>query len=74
MKDLIARMAREGYDLGLPGGMEISDHAIEAELCTNSICEKCGRNGLEYVTFVDHTSQDFRAFSYCPDCANAEEL
>ena len=74
MKDLIARMASEGYDPGSPGSMETSDHAIEAALCANSICQNCTHEGLQYAPFVDRTSQDFRAFSYCPKCGNAEEL
>lgn len=74
MNDLTKRMAEEGYAPGIPGSMETADHGIEAELCANSMCEKCGRQGLEYKSFVDHASQDFRAFSQCPNCGNAEEL
>ena len=74
MQDLIRKMAEEGYVPGIPGSMETADHAMEAELCANSICEKCGHLGLEYTPFVDRTSQDFRAFGYCPECGNAEEL
>ena len=74
MDDLIKKMAEEGYAPGTPGSMETANHAVEVELCANSICEKCGHEGLEYVPFVDHASQDFRAFSFCPDCDNAEEL
>ncbi len=67
-------MAEEGYVPGIPGSMETADHAVEVELCANSICEKCGHEGLEYLPFVDHASQDFRAFSLCSECGNAEEL
>lgn len=74
MDALIRRMAEEGYVPGSPGSMETSDHAIEAELCANGICEKCGHLGLEYAPFVDRTSQDFRAFGYCRECGYAEEL
>jgi len=74
MKDLIAKMAREGYEPGFPGSMETANHAIDAELCANSICESCNHTGLIYMPFVEQTSQDFRAFSFCPECGNAEEL
>jgi hypothetical protein len=74
MDDLIKKMAEEGYVPGIPGSMETADHAVEVEFCANSICERCGHEGLEYVPFVDHASQGFRAFSFCPNCHNAEEL
>ena len=74
MNDLEKRMAEEGYVPGIPGSMETYDHAIEAEFCATGICENCGHRGLEYMPFVDHTSQDFRAFGLCPECGNAEEL
>lgn len=74
MKDLIAKLAIEGYEPGFPGSMETADHAIDAELCANSVCEKCNYEGLDYMPFFNHTSQDFRAFRFCPECGNAEEL
>ena len=74
MEDLIAKLAEEGYEPGFPGSMETADHAIDAELCANSICEKCNHQGLAYMPFFDHISQDFRAFSFCTECRNAEEL
>jgi hypothetical protein len=74
MDELIKKMAEEGYVPGTPGSMETADHAVEVEFCANGICEKCGHKGLEYVPFVDHASQDFRAFSFCPNRDNAEEL
>ena len=74
MDELIEKMAEEGYIPGIPGSMETANHAVEFELCANSICGNCGHEGLEYVPFVDHVSQEFRAFSFCPNCGNAEEL
>lgn len=74
MYDLITKMEREGYVPGSPGSVETSDHAIEAALCANNVCEKCGHYGLDYKPFVDRTAQDFRAFSQCPACGDAEEV
>jgi hypothetical protein len=74
MDELTNRMAEEGYVPGFPGSMETANHAIEAELCINGVCEKCNHMGLEYKPFVDRSSQDFRTFSQCPNCGNAEEL
>ena len=56
MDDLAERMAEQGYIPGIPGSMETADHAIEAELCANKVCNKCGHRGLEYRPFVDQIS------------------
>ena len=74
MNDLVKKMAEEGYVPGIPGSMETADHAVEMELCTSSTCENCGHEELEYMPFIDRSSQDFRAFCRCPKCGNAEEL
>lgn len=74
MHELMRKMEDEGYAPGYPGSIETADHAIDAELCINNICDNCGHQGLEYRPFVDHVSQNFRSFSQCPNCGNAEEL
>jgi len=74
MIDLDKEMAEQGYVVGVPEAFDISDHSIEAQLCTNYACEICGRVGLRYRPFVEHHRQTFRAFAECPNCGWAEEL
>lgn len=54
-----------------PGAPSPEAAAIDARVCAEGKCNKCGHVGLEYRPY---TGNGYRAFAVCPVCHHAEEF
>jgi DNA-directed RNA polymerase subunit M/transcription elongation factor TFIIS len=59
----------DGYTLGAPS---VDAAAIDSEVCQESICPKCGNDGMDYEPW--HKDGSYRAFAVCPKCGYREEF
>jgi Zn ribbon nucleic-acid-binding protein len=47
---------------------------IDAEVCAESSCARCGHRGMTYDPWVDSDEQRYVAFAVCPECGAKEEF
>jgi hypothetical protein len=62
-------MQTEGYRQAAPSPTAAT---IDAVVCAESTCEKCGHVGLEYWPFTKPGS--YVAYGVCPQCSYQTEL
>jgi len=63
-----------GYQRGFPTWGLIDGGSIDAQVCAESTCGKCGHKGLKVEPFINLEHKSYRAFSVCPECGEAEEF
>jgi hypothetical protein len=61
-----------GYEPGAPKHLTEEARSADAQACTESDCEACGRHGLDYRPFK--RGRAYLALGVCPDCGHALEL
>jgi len=66
--------ALSGYRQGAPSGGLVDSRSIDWEVCSESKCENCGHQGMEYHPFVRDEPPSYRAFAVCPKCGEAYEF
>ena len=63
-----------GYRVGRPNWGLIDGASIDAQICSEVKCDRCGHQGMEYHPFVRDEPRSYRAFAVCPECGETFEF
>ena len=81
LTDVLASGELDDYHPRPPGPSPIGlGWDVDAEICRESHCAACGRQGLEYRPFTRPGSPSlglrasYRAFAVCPVCGDTQEF
>ena len=70
----IQGLYQKGYRKGRPCVGSIDGASIDAEICADSKCSKCGHDGMEYHPYIKNEPYSYRAFAVCPNCQDTFEF
>jgi len=72
--NLRVKIRHRGYTPGVPpqpaAGVDAA--AVDAAICEELMCGRCGQEGMTYFPFVGPAS--YRAVAVCPRCGCEEEI
>jgi hypothetical protein len=69
---LAQRLARQGWQRGVPPHLNAWARAVDEALCRRARCGNCQRRGLKYGPFF--RGPKYRVVGECPDCGYQEEF
>ncbi|GAJ15936.1 unnamed protein product [marine sediment metagenome] len=70
----IGNLYAEGYRQGAPPPGFIDAAAIDGSICSESKCDNCGHQGMDYKPFLRDNPHSYRAFAVCPECGEGFEF
>lgn len=69
--DLETELRRSGFNPGCPPGLKVDTKRIDQDICRETECGGCGRQGLLYRPY--HKEANYRILASCP-CGHSEEM